>query len=367
LQYFVTDLEIDGVPVTPNLNRFKNECVYFPNTWSQVAAGNSSDAEFMANTGLFPAAYGAAYTRYADNYYNSLARAMRKKYNARTFVVQGTKSSFWNCHRMHPTLGFHRQYSQNTYPEEEVIGLGLSDGVIFSKAAEIIEAAGTPFYAFIVTLSCHHPYDFEGIPKDDLILPPEMEGTLTGNYLRSVNYFDREFGAFIEKLRAKGVLDKSLVVVYGDHPAIPIAAKEEMEKLFGLDLENNTNWKKTRRIPLLFRTPESAKHPRTDYRNVGQMDILPTVSGLMRLGIDTAFGADLFAGSKDDLVIFRNGSYISGDVLVDPASNRVVDIKDGEQVDAAAYDADTAEAEKRLRYNDLILENNLLKKIMPKQ
>lgn len=363
LQYFVVDLEIGGVPVTPNLNRFKEECLYFPNTWSQVAAGNSSDAEFMANTGLFPAAFGAAYTLYADNDYNSLARAMRRR-GARAVVVQGTRSAFWNCHRMHPKLWFHRQYSQNTFPDDEAIGLGLSDEVIFSRALEIFAEMKTPFYGFIVTLSSHHPFDFAELPRDTLPLPPELQGTLIGDYLLSINYFDRQFGVFIEKLRASGLLDKSLVVVYGDHPAIPIAYKKDMEKLLGKDIEEAAEWKATRRVPLFFRTPETAKAPRVVQKNVGQMDILPTVSGLLGLGITTAFGTDLLDKEAGGPVIFRNGSYIEGNVYVEPAAGRATDLGSGERLDCSAYDLLTDEVERRLKYNDLILEKNLIEKII---
>lgn len=364
LQYFVVDLEIGGVPVTPNLNRFKEECLYFPNTWSQVAAGNSSDAEFMANTGLFPAAFGAAYTLYADNDYNSLARAMRSKRGARAVVVQGTRSAFWNCHRMHPKLWFHRQYSQNTFPHDEVIGLGLSDEVIFSRALQVFKEIKTPFHGFIVTLSSHHPFDFAELPRGTLPLPPELQGTLIGNYLLSINYFDQQFGLFIDELRRSGLLDKSLVVVYGDHPAIPIAYREDMEKLLGKKIEEAVDWKETRRIPLFFRSPETAKRPRVDERNVGQMDILPTVSGLMKLNIDTVFGKDLLSKESGDPVIFRNGSYIVGDVYVEPAAGRATKLGTGEHLDCSAYDAMTDEVERRLKYNDLVLEKNLIEKII---
>jgi len=364
LQYFVVDLEIGGLPVTPNLNRFKEECLYFPNTWSQVAAGNSSDAEFMANTGLFPAAFGAAYTLYADNDYNSLARAMRGKRGARAVVVQGTRSAFWNCHRMHPKLWFHRQYSQNTFPNDEVIGLGLSDEVIFSRALQVFKEMKTPFYGFIVTLSSHHPFDFAELPRGTLPLPPELRGTLIGNYLLSINYFDRQFGIFIDELRRSGLLDKSLVVVYGDHPAIPIAYREDMEKLLGKKIEEEVDWKATRRIPLFFRSPETAKKPRVDERNVGQMDILPTVSGLMKLDIGTVFGKDLLSKESGDPVIFRNGSYIVGDVYVEPAAGRAIKLDTGEHLDCSAYDGLTDEVERRLRYSDLILEKNLIEKII---
>lgn len=365
LQYFAVDLEVGGVPVTPNLNRFKKECFYFPNTWSQAAGGNSADAEFMANTGFFPAASGAAYTLYANNDYNSLALAMRRR-GARAVVVQGTKSAFWNCHRMHPKLRFNKQYSHNSYPGDEVIGLGLSDKAIFRHALEIMSELKTPFYMFIVTLTSHHPFDFEGIPKDSLPLPDELKNTLTGNYLLSLNYFDKQFGAFVEGLRREGLLEKSVIAVYGDHPAIPAAHKEELGKLLGMKIQSAADWKFTRRVAFMLHTPESMKRPRSYARNAGQMDILPTVSALLGLNITTTFGSDLLSDKSDELVVFRNGSYITENVFVEPAAGRATDIYSGVTGSADDYSGETADAERRLRYSDLILENNLINAITEK-
>ncbi len=365
LQYFAVDLAIGGVPVTPNLNRFKNECFYFPNTWSQAAGGNSADAEFMANTGFFPAASGAAYTLYADNDYNSLALAMRRR-GARAVVIQGTKSAFWNCHRMHPKLRFNKQYSHNTYPHDEAIGLGLSDRVIFGHALEILDDMKTPFYMFIVTLTSHHPFDFEGIPKDSLPLPDELKNTLTGNYLLALNYFDKQFGMFVEGLRKKGLLEKCVIAVYGDHPAIPKAHKEELGKLLDMKIQSAADWKYTRRVAFMLHTPESMKKPRVYSRNAGHMDILPTVSALLGLDITTTFGSDLLRDASDELVVFRNGSYITGNDFVEPAAGTATNIYTGVSESSNVYSAETEDAEKRLRYSDLILENNLIREITEK-
>jgi arylsulfatase A-like enzyme len=35
--------------------------------------------------------------------------------------------------------------------------------------------------------------------------------------LHSVHYFDQAFGEFVDKLRDTGLLDRSVILVYGDH------------------------------------------------------------------------------------------------------------------------------------------------------
>ena len=363
LQYFVIGLRVNGVEITPNLNRFTRECLYFQNAWNQTAGGLSSDSEFMANTGMFPAPSGAAYTEFDGNDYNSLPRNLRTK-GYRTAAFQGTPGPFWNSLIMHHRLGFEKDYSRTTFPNGEIIGLGLSDRAIFSEALKAMAHLENPFYAFVVTLSSHHPFDFEGLDDGGLVLPRDLQGTLVGNYLLSIHYFDREFGRFVDGLGRENLLDKSLIVVYGDHPAIPAEYREEMEKLPGMRTGSPVDWKKTGRVPLMFRIPGKERIAGTSDIDTGQMDILPTVAGLMGLDIRTVFGKDLFSGNQDEPVVFRNGSYIVNGIFVEPAAGRATRLDTGEKLDIDDFRKFTDDASQRLHYSDLIIENNLIREVL---
>jgi lipoteichoic acid synthase len=364
LQYFVIGLRLNGVEVTPNLNRFAGECVNFRNAWNQTAGGLSSDSEFMANTGMFPAPSGAAYTEFDSNDYNSLPLNLRSK-GYRTAAFQGTYGPFWNSLIMHHRLGFEKDYSRNTFPNGEIIGLGLSDRAIFSETLKALAQLENPFYAFVVTLSSHHPFDFEGMDDGALVLPRELKGTLLGNYLISIHYFDREFGRFVDGLRREKLLDKSLVVVYGDHPAIPAEYREEMGKLPGMKTGSPVDWKKTGRVPLMFRIPGKERITGTRDIDTGQMDILPTIAGLMGLEIRTVFGKDLFSENRSEPVVFRNGSYMINGIFVEPAADRATNINTGEKLNADDFAKFSNDARQRLYYSDLIIGHNLIKDVMP--
>ncbi|NLX83992.1 MAG: LTA synthase family protein [Synergistaceae bacterium] len=363
LQQFVIGLRISGTEVTPNLNRFVEDSLYFPRAWNQTAAGLSSDSEFMANSGFFPSASGAAYTRFSNNDFNSLAKALKKN-GYQAFVVQGTYSSFWNCHRMHPKLYFDKQYSRGSFPNGEVLGLGLSDRTIFTEALDIFQNTKAPFFGFIVTLSSHHPFNFDGLDDGSFPLPKEMRETLLGDYIISMNYFDRELGRFLDGLKTSGLDKKSLVILYGDHPAVPIAYKQEMEKLIGRKIEEAIEWKETRRIPLIFHMSGSNARKGIEYTDTGQIDIMPTAAGLLGVKIETFFGKNLSLDNGSDPVIFRNGSYIIDGVFVEPAVKRATRIGTHESIDASQYDEITKEVDLRLSYNDMILEKNLINDIL---
>ena len=139
---------------------------------------------------------------------------------------------------------------------------------------------------------------------------------------------------------------------------------EDLEDLLGESLEDPIKWKKTRRVPLLFHLPLKAGLSVQSDVNTGQMDILPTVAGLMGIKYKTAFGKDLLSLNDREPLIFRNGSYIYKNIFVEPGVERATALDDGERRDIKQYDNITADVEKRLEYNDLIQEKNLIEPIL---
>lgn len=126
LQYFVIGLRLNGVEVAPNLNRFARECVYFRNTWNQIAGGLSSDSEFMANTGMFPAPSGAAYTRIGQQRLQLPAVELEGEGLSYCRFPGDTRPFLEFPHHANHRLGFQKDYSRSTFPNGEIIGLGLS-------------------------------------------------------------------------------------------------------------------------------------------------------------------------------------------------------------------------------------------------
>ena len=359
LQQFVVDLRINGTEVTPNLNRFVRGSAYFSGIYSQTASGNSSDAEFIVNTGLYPSASGVAYTRFAGNRYEALPKVLEDKGYV-SLALHGDRPGFWNRHRMYPSMGFSRFISKKDLIVDQNIGMGLSDASFFRQSLDILDKSPKPFYAFLITLTSHYPYNFDGIFKETELNTSPFEGTLMGNYLTSMKYFDDKFGSFIEGLRKNGLLDSSVIALYGDHTAIPAWDRSSLEKLLGRNLKNDWEWKYLQRIPLAIKIPghqalqEEIKGP------AGLIDLPDTFAYLMDFEFRTGFGTNLFENDRSEPVIFRNGSFITGNVLVEPLSRSAREMPEGKVLDYEKYAPMAEEVKKRLSYNDLILEHDLV-------
>lgn len=364
LQAFAIDLRLGGEELTPRLNRLIAESLYFPNCYSQTASGNSSDAEFMLNVSLYPAASGVAFVRFAQNRFPSLA-ALLKRHGYAALAFHGDRPGFWNRNHMYRALSFDRYISTKEFKMDDVIGLGLSDRSFFRQTGAYLEAMHAerrPFYALLVTLTSHYPFDFAELRKRETLRFSETAAdVLLNDYLRSVRYADEQLGTFLDFLREKGMLEESLLVVYGDHPAIPPANAEALERLLGMDLTHPAQWKSVQKVPLIVRLPDGRGGRYA--LPAGQMDIAPTVAYLMGFEMPHAFGRNLLASSDGALsgpVIFRNGSFVVGSTLVLPAEGKAYDIREGVVPVDGDFAATAAAAAEALALSDAVLSLNLL-------
>lgn len=360
LQSFAVGLRVNGREVTPNLNRFAREASFAGDLYVQTGLGNSADSEFLANAGLYPARSGVAYVRFADRSYDALPRLLSANGYA-TLAMHGDRAGFWNRAHMYPALGFERFVSKKDYEVDEVFGLGLSDGSFFRQSLAMLEAQERPFYAFLVTLSSHYPFGFPELLKAAAFdQGDEAEGTILRSYLAAIHYFDREFGKFIDGLKSSGLYDESVIILYGDHAAIPKWDAASLAKLLGKELDDERSWRAVNTVPLMVRVPGVATLPHVRGRALGQVDIPATAASLLGFEFSSGFGRNIFAPEPAFApVIFRSGDYVSGGTLVEPAKRAAVDLADGRERDYPPFAGLSSECARELALSDKILEYGL--------
>ena len=76
---FFVDLKINGVEITPNLNKLTKEGLYFSNFYPEISVGTSSDTEFTVNTSLLPVSSGTVFVSYYNREYVSLEKLLSDK------------------------------------------------------------------------------------------------------------------------------------------------------------------------------------------------------------------------------------------------------------------------------------------------
>ncbi|WP_339320033.1 LTA synthase family protein [Paenibacillus sp. FSL R10-2734] len=321
-QNFLINLKIDGVEITPNMNKLAASSYYFPRFYQQVGQGNTSDAEFIVNTSFYVPPDGPATQMYAPKELPSLPKLLQAQgYDTATFHTNAV--DFWNRGELYSALGFNRYYDKSYFSEEDTVFYGASDEVLYEKtAAELarMDLNNQPFYSHVISMSAHNPFS---IPEDKykMTLPERFEGTLVGDYIRAQNYADYALGLFIDELKQNGVWDNSLIALYGDHRGLPIFSLKENDHILLKEiLGHEYTERELINIPLIL-SATGITTPSVKEQLGGQVDILPTVSNL--LGVSLAdhihFGQDLLNQSTYNLLPQRyylpTGSFVNNEEL----------------------------------------------------
>lgn len=357
LQQFVINKQVNGHEITPNLNKWINKSLYFDNYFYQVSAGNTSDAEFLSNNSLYPAASGAAYYMYCGNTYDSLAREMNNKgyYSA---ALHGYNEGFWNRNIMYKAENFKDFFGEKSYKIDEVVGMGISDKSFLKQDIAKLKTFKQPYFAFNITLSSHYPFnDTKGYGDFDA---GKYNDSLLGNYLKGIHYTDKQLGMYLDTLESEGILDNSIVVLYGDHFAIP---KSQADLLYSFENINNAtdlDWYEGQKVPMFIHFPNDANKG-VNHIYSGQIDLYPTISNLFNLNASYTFGQDLL-NSTSNVVKFRNGSFTDGTNLYVADTDTYYDIKTKKIVsETPKLNAMKNNTLTELEYSDDILNHNLIK------
>ncbi|WP_168123102.1 LTA synthase family protein [Paenibacillus sp. HB172176] len=322
MQNFLVDLKIDGQEITPNFNQLVKENSYFNHFYQQVGQGNTSDAEYVVNTSMYIPAHGAATQMYAGKELPSLPKLLRASgYDTATFHTNSVE--FWNREELYKAVGFDRYYDKAFFGDEDSVFFGSSDEILYKKTAEELskmEAAEEPFYTQIISMSAHHPYS---IPQEKhmIALPERFDHTLVGDYITAQNYADYALGQFVADLKARGIWDNSVIVLYGDHLGLPIYSlnsheKDLMTEIYGREYTNQDMMN----IPFVVVNPGDLSPGRLYEQLGGQVDILPTVANLLgvSVGDQIHFGQDLFNQTYNLLpqrYYLPTGSFLSSEEL----------------------------------------------------
>lgn len=323
MQNFLIGLNVEGQEITPNMNKLVKENSYFKHFYQQVGQGNTSDAEFVVNTSLYIPPRGAATQMYAGKELPSLPKLLKAQgYDTSTYHTNVVE--FWNRGELYKALGFDRYYDADFFGTEDTVFFGASDNTLYKKTADelsSLDAKENPFYAHIISMTAHHPYTMPA-EKQLITVPERYQNTLVGDYLIAQNYADHELGLFIEDLKARGIWDDSLIVLYGDHLGLPIYSLDRHEKdLMAEIYSREYTYTDMINIPLVVINPGSDAKPATYDQLGGQVDVLPTIANLLGLTLDNQvhFGQDLFNNESYNILPQRyylpSGSFLSSQEL----------------------------------------------------
>lgn len=299
------DERVGGEPVAPEFQRLKGEGVYFDNLF---ANSFRTDRGTVAVLSGFPAQTKMSVMKLPvkSQRLPSIARSLRREGYATSFYYGGDLN-FTNTASYLYGTGFDRlTWQKDLHFDAPTSKWGYADDVVIDAFTDhvLAEAASQrPFFAAMLTLSSHEPFDVPFAKFDDPML-------------NAMAFTDACLGRFVERVRLTPVWDDLLVILIADH-AYP----------YPYGIANSDALR--HRIPMLW-LGGAVRRPAVVETYGSQSDLAATL--LAQLGIahgDFLFSRDLFdpARPKFGYWCFNNGFGVAdagGTTIFDCTSARVI-------------------------------------------
>jgi phosphoglycerol transferase MdoB-like AlkP superfamily enzyme len=270
--------------LTPNLDRIANDSLVFTRTY---ASGTRTVRGMEAVTASFPPVPPESIVKRTKNegLFN-WSTVMKENGYTPTFIYGGY-GTFDNMNHFFGNNGY-RVIDRTDMPKPNFANIwGMSDEDLFRNAFRVFDEQhhkGQRIFSVVMTTSNHKPFTFpSGVPG----VKPEGGGREAG-----VRYADYAIGWFIDELKKKPYFDNTLVVIVADHGAraygrasIPLPTYE---------------------IPFMVYSPGHIVPRRFDGLT-SQLDVAPTVLGLLNISYDSQFfGRDALIGDDHSRVAVLN-------------------------------------------------------------
>ncbi len=327
LQQWAVHASVDGRPVMPFLSGAHAQALEYDHIYDQTLQGRTSDAEYLVLASGHALPEGALSFLRADNDFRTIVHTLEAEGYA-SYSAHPYERGFWNRSVLHPASGFDDSDFPAARARGPKSGWGLADGPFLERFDERIATLPEPFVTFGVTLSLHHPYDSFPSSLAELDVG-ELQGRWVGNYLQAMHHFDRSLEAWLDRLRSRGQLEHTVVVIYGDH-VTGMDLDDDVAAIADVPDERYTEMR-MHRVPVFIWEPSGTLHGRRSIVG-GQIDV--GVTALHLLGVEppaSAVGTPLvgegpgFAAlptggvvGPDRMLVRRGASTPTAGVCIDP-------------------------------------------------
>lgn len=315
-QQFLINYKSDGEEVTPNINRFyaDQHTMSFDNFFNQVGQGKTSDAETMLETSLYGLPSGSSMTSYgSSNTYQALPAFLDQRGYA-TASMHGDVGSFWNRDNTYKSWGYQYFFDSAYFDDKDDYnnGYGMKDKIFLKQSAKYLEQLPQPFYAKIITVTNHYPYDLD--KQNQSIAKTKTGDKTVDGYVQTAHYLDQAFGEFINYLKKSGLYDDSMIVAYGDHYGISNNHPKALAKLLGKKSVSKYDLAVLEKVPFMIHSNNLQGGVNHTYG--GEIDVMPTLMDLLGIKDDDTIqlGNDLLSTNRNQTVAFRNGDFVSPDL-----------------------------------------------------
>ena len=307
----------------PNMAKIYSEGMSFENAYSPRNSCSTGNNEMSAMISQFSIYQTCTANIYKENVYKNSIFGLFNDAGYNTTSYHNYTEQYYYRNEIHTNMGSTRYYGVQDLgiPYESAYQEWPSDVELVEKSYNIF-GKNDKYMAFLTSVSPHQPYyrtSILGSKNIDLFADTDYSIELK-RYMSKLKELDLALGHLMDRLKADGELDNTVIVLFADHYPYGLDNKD-LNSYFEYNVEELNVIDKT---PFVIYNSglEGGDFPQyTSYIN-----ILPTLANMFELDYDPRLyvGTDLFSESYENRVIFADGSWEDEHAFYNAATSKIV-------------------------------------------
>ena len=295
--------------LTPTLYKLTQDGFFFDHFFSPQYSCATGESEFIGLTSLIPRTGICSPNTYTNNTYKTSIFNLFNKEGYYSSSYHNYSDKFYQRTDLHVNLGSTKFYNNDDLEIKTLKGWP-SDVNLMEEA---FKKYGTQdkFFSYIITSSTHFPYDIDSTLGNRYIeqissIYPDLPMNVM-RYKSKAMELDKSIETLINLLSAQGILDDTVIILYGDH--FPLKTEKQVFLDYGDPYQNRNQGFNMNILPMIIYNSEVKG---TQISKVSStFDLVPTIANLFDLDYDPRFyfGVDIFDTTQERVVPYASLSW----------------------------------------------------------
>ena len=318
----------------PNFYKLYSEGISFTNNYSPRNSCATGNNEFSAMTGIYSIQNNCTANVYRKNTYPYSIFNLFNNAGYKTMSMHDYTEAYYYRSIIHQNMGSGKYYGVQDLgiPYYNEYKNWASDEDFMEVAMDIILSdTSEPFMLWLTTVSSHQPYVQSSIEGDkylsiteDTDYPMDLR-----RYMSKLKTLDNALGILLEELENAGILDDTVIALFGDH--YPYGLKDStINYVLDYDLDDYEREK----TPFVIYNSEIS--PQSIDKYTSYINLTPTIANLFNLNYDPRLymGYDVLSDDYWNIVTFADGSWKNNLVYYNAGTSSVkYYVEDGMSID----------------------------------
>jgi len=295
--------------LTPTLYKLTQDGFFFDHFFSPQYSCATGESEFIGLTSLIPRTGICSPNTYTNNTYNTSIFNLFNKEGYFSSSYHNYSDKFYQRTDLHVNLGSTKFYNNDDLDIKTLKGWP-SDVNLMEEAFKIY-GTQEKFFSYIITSSTHFPYDIDSTLGNRYIeqissIYPDLPMNVM-RYKSKAMELDKSIETLINLLTAQGILDDTVIILYGDH--FPLKTEKQVFLDYGDPYQNRSQGFNMNILPMIIYNSEVKGSQISKVSST--FDLVPTIANLFDLDYDPRFyfGVDIFDTTQERVVPYASLSW----------------------------------------------------------